>query len=63
MWTAHMCTFLVLIKTELESSLEKGAVLSQVSSLFKALKNQVEVAGMLEQLISVSKFTLQGAWI
>lgn len=52
---------LVLIKRELESCLEEAAVLSQLSLVFKALKNQEKVAGMLEWLISVSKFTLQGA--
>lgn len=36
-------------------------MLSQLLLVFKALKNQVKVAGMLEWLISVSKFTLQGA--
>lgn len=61
MWTAPTHTFLVLIKRELESSLEKGTVLSQLPLVFKALKNQVEVAGKLKWLISVSKFTHQGS--
>lgn len=39
----------------------KGAELSQLSLVFKALKNQVKVAGVPEWQLSVSKFTLLGA--
>lgn len=39
----------------------KGAELSQLLSAFEALKTQVKVAGVLERLVSVSKFTLLGA--